>query len=57
MPTFYTFGSYKIRIYSREHGIPHVHLIGLDCAAVIAIEDGDLIEGDVPAKDLETARA
>lgn len=56
MPTLFTFDRYKIRIYFREHGIPHVHLISADCAAVIAIDDGDLIEGDAPPDALETAR-
>ena len=57
MPTLYSFDGYKIRIYFDEHGIPHVHLIGADCEAAIAIETGEVIVGDVPAAALRIATA
>ena len=56
MPTLFSFGPYRVRIYFREHGIPHVHLISADHAVVIAIEDGEIIEGSAPADALATAR-
>ncbi len=56
MPTVFIFDGYKIRIYFNDHGIPHVHLIGTDWAGVIAIADGDLIEGEAPEAALATAR-
>jgi hypothetical protein len=57
MPTLFTFGGFKIRIYFGDHGTPHVHLIGVDCSAVIAIETGEVITGDAPAQAVETACA
>jgi hypothetical protein len=56
MPTLLTFGEFRLRLYFGDHGIPHFHLIGRECAAVIAIETGELIVGDAPANALETAR-
>jgi len=56
MPTLFIFDGFKIRLYFGGHGVPHVHLIGADCAAVIAIEDGEVISGDAPAGALGTAQ-
>lgn len=56
MPTLFSFEGFRIRLYFGDHGIPHVHLIGADCEAVIAIETGEVIIGDAPAVALETAR-
>jgi len=56
MPTLLAFGEFKVRLYFGDHGIPHVHLIGRDCAAVIAIETGELIAGEAPTTALATAR-
>jgi hypothetical protein len=57
MPTLFTFDAFKIRLYFSEHGIPHVHLIGADCDAAIAIDTGEVIVGDAPAAALDRARA
>ncbi|CCG40134.1 DUF4160 domain-containing protein [Magnetospirillum molischianum] len=57
MPTLLVFNGFKLRLYFGDHGVPHVHLISADCAAVIAIETGEVITGDAPAAALETAHA
>lgn len=56
MPTLFSFHNYRIRIYFGDHGTPHVHLIGREVEASIAIETGDVIIGNAPAKALATAR-
>lgn len=57
MPTLYTFDGFRIRLYFGDHGIPHVHLIGADCDAAIAIESGETIIGEAPEGALARARA
>jgi len=52
----HSFDSFRIRLYFGDHGIPHVHLIGPDCAAVITIETGDVIAGGAPAAATRMAR-
>ena len=37
-PTVATFGNYRIEVRSREHGLPHVHVIGPDAEAVFILE-------------------
>lgn len=56
MPTLLRFNGYVLRIYFTDHGVPHVHLIGADCDASIAIGTGEVIVGSVPGDALETAK-
>ena len=56
MPTLFCFNGFKLAIYFNDHGIPHVHLIGAECDASIAIETGEVIVGDSPADALAAAR-
>jgi len=56
MPTLFTLEGFKIRLYFGDHGIPHVHLIGVDCSVTIAIESGEALVGVAPAAALATAR-
>ena len=57
MPTLFTFEGFRIRLYFGDHGLPHVHLIGADCDASIAIKTGEVIVGNAPAAAMETARS
>ncbi|MBF0168285.1 MAG: DUF4160 domain-containing protein [Alphaproteobacteria bacterium] len=57
MPTIFDLGAFILRIYAGEHGIPHVHVLGADFAAVIAIESGDLLAGELPVKHRRRALA
>lgn len=56
MPTLFSFSNFRLRLYFGDHGIPQFHLISANTAAVIAIETGEVLEGDAPAGALETAR-
>lgn len=42
-------GSYRIAIYPREHGAPHVHIHAPDFHAKVLIEDSTVIAGNLPA--------
>ena len=50
MPVIARFYGIAIRMYFREHGIPHFHAIFGEHAAVFDIQTLDMIEGDVPAR-------
>ncbi len=56
MPTLFSFESFKLKLYFREHGTPHIHLISPDHDVVIAISDGSVIEGHAPAEAIDMAR-
>jgi hypothetical protein len=53
--------NHKVKAYiygSESHGRPHFHLVnGDEWSGSICIETGELIIGDVPAKELKEARA
>jgi hypothetical protein len=57
MPTIFDLGAFILRIYAGEHGVPHVHVLGADFAAVIAIECGDLLAGELPVNHRRRALA
>jgi hypothetical protein len=48
MPVIARFYGIAIRMYSREHGVPHFHAIYGDSNAVFAIETLELLEGRLP---------
>ncbi|MBF0373427.1 MAG: DUF4160 domain-containing protein [Alphaproteobacteria bacterium] len=48
MPTIINLGAFVIRLYAGEHGRPHVHVLGPDFGAVLDIETGDLLAGEIP---------
>jgi len=43
------------RVYSREHGVPHFHLIGSDYRCPIAIQTLEVLEGEPPRRALREA--
>jgi len=48
--------NWKISIYGREHGIPHVHVTGPGFRAVLDIATGGILIGRLPADVLADAR-
>jgi len=49
MTTLARYATWKISVYGREHGIPHVHATGVDFRAAVAIDDGSVLVGELPA--------
>ena len=58
MPVLSRFYGIVIRMYflQKEHNPPHIHAIYGENVAAVAIEDGKVLEGDLPAKALEMVR-
>jgi Domain of unknown function (DUF4160) len=48
MVTLHRHRNWKIEVFGREHGIPHVHVSGPEFRATIAIIDGSIIAGALP---------
>jgi len=48
--------NWKLSIYGREHGSPHVHVNGPEFRAVIEIASGAVLAGALPAAVLLEAR-
>ena len=40
----------KMYLQGKEHGIPHIHVIYGECAGVIDVQTGKMLEGDLPQK-------
>lgn len=58
MPTLCRFYGLVIRMYLRrkEHNPPHIHVIYGEEYAAIKIDDGEIMEGDLPPKALAMAK-
>ena len=52
MPRISFFYGIVIAMYYREHGVPHFHATYAGETVVIAIQTGDVIAGNVPARAL-----
>ncbi len=50
MPVIARFYGIVVKMYFREHGVPHLHAIYGELNGVFALETLDLIEGDLPAR-------
>lgn len=50
MPTVSRFFGIVIRIYAREHGVPHFHAYYGEGEAALAIETLSLLEGSLPRR-------
>lgn len=59
MPTISMFFGIIIRMYfgPKEHNPPHIHVNYQDSIVVINIENGDIIEGKIPTKQLRMVLA
>jgi hypothetical protein len=42
---------------NRQHNLPHIHVRFQDHEAVIAIEDGTVLEGDLPSNKMKLIQA
>ena len=56
MTTLHRSRNWKIEVFGREHGIPHVHVTGSEFRASVSITSGDLIAGRLPATTLKEVR-
>ena len=50
MPVIARFYGIVIKMYFREHGVPHFHAIYGEYNGVFAIATLDMMEGDLPAR-------
>ena len=52
MPVISRFYGIAIKMYLRqkEHNPPHIHAIYGDCMGMFSLSDGEMFEGDIPAK-------
>ena len=50
MPVIARFYGITIRMYFREHGVPHFHAIYGDFSGVFEIETLEMIEGELPQR-------
>lgn len=49
MVTVFRTGGWIIRVYGREHGVPHFHVDAVDWRCVIAMETLEVLAGDEPS--------
>lgn len=59
MPTISMFYGILVLMYFRDnqrHSLPHIHARYQGQEAVIAIQDGSLLEGSIPARQLRMVR-
>lgn len=50
MPIIARFYGILIKMYFKEHGVPHFHAIYGEFNGVYDIQTGEIIEGDLPAR-------
>lgn len=52
MPVIARFYGMIVKMYlqGKEHGIAHIHVIYGECAGVIDVQTGIMLEGDLPRK-------
>ncbi|MEZ5648093.1 MAG: DUF4160 domain-containing protein [Alphaproteobacteria bacterium] len=56
MPTIVRFGNIIMFMNYVDHNPPHVHLLGPDVSCLLAIRDGQLLEGFITNKALKIAQ-
>lgn len=57
MATLYREAAWRIAVYGRDHGIPHLHVEEPGFRGSVSIETLELIVGAVPVAILRAARA
>lgn len=60
MPTISMFYGIVVMIYyydNRQHNMPHIHVRYQDTKAIFAIENADMIEGNLPNKQKRLVQA
>lgn len=50
MPVIARFYGIAIKMYFREHGVPHFHAVYAEYNGVFEIESIEMIEGDLPTR-------
>ena len=50
MPVIKRFAGFLIAMYFEDHNPPHVHVVTPDSEAFVAIADGEILAGSIPAK-------
>jgi hypothetical protein len=48
MPTISVFFGFVVRMYWRDHPPPHIHVYYQGLEALVAIETGDIMAGELP---------
>jgi len=56
MTTMERHRNWKISVYGREHGVPHVHVTGPGFRATVVIATGDVLVGTAPSHVLADVR-
>ncbi|HEX4158770.1 MAG TPA: DUF4160 domain-containing protein [Rhizomicrobium sp.] len=57
MPVLRRFGQFVIRMYFRDENPPHVHVVGKEFEARVAIEGATILAGAMPARVRKQALA
>jgi hypothetical protein len=57
MTTLHRSRNWKIEVFGREHGMPHIHVSGPDFRATVSIVSGEIIAGKLPATTLKEVRS
>lgn len=59
MPVISRFNGIVIKMYLRqkEHDPPHIHAIYGECIGMFSLADGEMFEGDIPAKEQKLIQA
>jgi len=52
MTTLERWRNWKISVYGREHGTPHIHVVSSDFRAVVEIATSEVLAGHLPPKVL-----
>jgi hypothetical protein len=53
MPTIDVIDGIKINIYNGDHPPPHIHAVYGEYEALLTIEKGELLEGNLPDRKLK----
>jgi len=56
MPTFFTIDGIRICLYFNDHNPPHFHAIFAEHELIIGIMTLEIIEGDIPKKQLKKVK-
>jgi hypothetical protein len=50
MPVIQRFDGFAVKMYFADHNPPHVHVVGADFEATVAIGTAQILEGAMPAR-------
>lgn len=56
MPIIARFYGILIKMYFKEHGVPHFHAIYGECNGVFNVQTLEMIEGDMPARAVKMVK-